>query len=39
VNLPINHIYDKMSERPQDINQQEIDLEALNKLIDKALAE
>lgn len=33
--LPINHIYEKMSERPRDVNQEEIDIAALESLLDK----
>ena len=36
--LPINHIYEKMSERPRDVNQQKVDLTALEKLIEKVIA-
>lgn len=31
-NIPINHIYQNMSERPTDINQQHIDSEALESI-------
>lgn len=34
-NLPINHIYEKMSERPKDVNQEEADMSALEALIQK----
>ncbi|MEH6639257.1 MAG: ATP-binding protein [Porticoccaceae bacterium] len=33
--LPINHIYEKMSERPKDINQGEAEMEALEALLDR----
>ena len=33
--LPINHIYEKMSERPRDVNQEEIDMAALEAMVDK----
>lgn len=31
--LPINHIYEKMSARPQDVRQEEVDMAALEALI------
>lgn len=33
--LPINHIYEKMSERPRDVNQKETDFAALEALLDQ----
>jgi len=36
--LPINHIHQKMSERPRDVNQQKVDLTALDELIEKVIA-
>ena len=33
--LPINHIYEKMSERPKDVNQEEVDMTALKNLLEK----
>lgn len=36
--VPINHIYEKMSERPRDVNQQNVDLSALEELIEKVIA-
>ena len=33
--LPINHIYEKMSERPRDVNQDEINVASLEELINK----
>ncbi|MDA7861483.1 ATP-binding protein [bacterium] len=33
--LPINHIYEKMSERPQDVQQEEFDTTALEALLEK----
>ena len=38
-NLPINHIYEKMSERPKDINQGEIEMKALEVLLDRVFQE
>lgn len=35
VSLPINHIYEKMSERPKDVNQEEADMAALESLINR----
>lgn len=34
-NLPINHIYEKMSERPKDIDQENVDMEALESMIER----
>jgi hypothetical protein len=34
-NLPINHIYEKMSERPKDVNQEMVDMAALEAMLDK----
>lgn len=34
-NLPINHIYEKMSERPKDVNQGEVDMVLLEALLGK----
>ena len=36
--IPINHIYEKMSESPREINQQELDLTTLKKLIEKVMS-
>jgi len=36
-NLPINHIYEKMSESPNDINQEAIDLDLIDSIMDKVL--
>lgn len=33
--LPINHIYEKMSERPKDVNQEEVDMAALEAMLVK----
>jgi hypothetical protein len=33
--MPINHIYEKMSERPRDVKQEEVDMTLLEALIDK----
>ncbi len=33
--LPINHIYEKMSERPRDVKQEEVDMAALEELVKK----
>lgn len=35
VHLPINHIYEKMSERPRDVSQSEVDLSALDAMLNK----
>ena len=37
INLPINHIYQKMSESPKDINQESIDLERIDALLSIAM--
>jgi hypothetical protein len=34
--LPVNHIYKSMSDRPQDLGQDEIDMQALEALLDDA---
>lgn len=34
-NLPINHIYEKMAERPRDVNQEAADMAALEAMLDK----
>lgn len=34
-NLPINHIYEKMSERPRDVNQEEVDMAQLEAMLGK----
>jgi hypothetical protein len=33
--LPINHIYEKMSERPRDVRQEEADMDKLEALLNK----
>jgi len=33
-NIPINHIYEKMSERPKDVNQDESNMDELEALLD-----
>lgn len=33
--LPINHIYEKMSERPRDVKQEDIDMAALEAMLNK----
>lgn len=33
--LPINHIYEKMAERPRDVNQDAADFEALEAMLEK----
>ena len=33
--LPINHIYEKMSERPKDVNQDEADMDLLEAMLEK----
>lgn len=33
--LPINHIYEKMSERPKDVNQENLDMAALEAFLDQ----
>jgi len=35
-NLPISHIYQKMSEKPKSINQEEIDLDLINSILNKS---
>lgn len=35
LNLPINHIYEKMAERPRDVSQNEADIAALEALLEK----
>lgn len=37
--LPINHIYERMCERPIDVNQKEINFEALDALLDEVFEE
>lgn len=37
--LPINHIYEKMSERPKDVSQEEVDILAIEALIEKVFEE
>jgi histidine kinase/DNA gyrase B/HSP90-like ATPase len=37
--LPINHIYEKMSERPKDINQDEVNMDKLESLMNKVFEE
>lgn len=37
--LPINHIYEKMSERPKDVSQEEADLAAIDALLEKVFEE
>lgn len=37
--LPINHIYEKMSERPNDINQEEANIASIEALIEKVFEE
>lgn len=32
-NLPINHIYEKMAERPRDVNQEAVDMTALEAML------
>ena len=34
-NLPVNHIYEKMSERPKDVNQEKADMSALEALLEQ----
>lgn len=36
LNLPVNHIYEKMSERPRDVKQGEVEMADLEALIKKA---
>jgi len=38
-NLPIHHIYEKMSEKPKSINQKDIDLELMNSILSGTLEE
>jgi hypothetical protein len=33
--LPINHIYEKMSERPRDVRQENVDMDQLDALLNK----
>jgi len=35
VGLPINHIYEKMSERPRDVNQKEVEMLQLEAMLEK----
>lgn len=35
VSLPINHIYEKMAERPKDVGQSDADLAAIDELLNK----
>ncbi|MDB4634105.1 ATP-binding protein [Rubripirellula sp.] len=35
--LPIHHIYEKMSERPRDINQEDVDFAAIEELIERVM--
>lgn len=35
MNLPINHIYKKMSERPRDVSQDEVDMAILENILGK----
>ena len=35
VNLPINHIYEKMAERPRDVSQESADMAALESMLDR----
>jgi len=35
INLPINHIYQKMSESPKDINQDAIDIDLIDLILDR----
>lgn len=37
LSLPVNHIYEKMSERPKDVKQGEVDMADLESLLKKAL--
>jgi len=39
INLPINHIYQKMSESPKEIDQQSIDIEMIDAILSKAMEE
>ncbi|MBC8549651.1 MAG: ATP-binding protein [Candidatus Brocadiales bacterium] len=35
VNLPINHIYEKMAERPRDVSQESVNLDALEEMLNR----
>jgi len=37
--LPINHIYEKMAERPNDVNQEEANIAAIEALLEKVFEE
>ena len=37
INLPINHIYEKMSESPKDIDQNLIDIKMIDDILDRAM--
>lgn len=39
INLPINHIYQKMSESPKEIDQESIDIEMIDAILSKAMEE
>lgn len=38
-NMPINHIYQKMSESPKDVDQESIDEDLIDSILDRAMAE
>ena len=38
-NMPINHIYQKMSESPKDVDQESINEDLIDSILDKAMAE
>ncbi len=39
INLPINHIYQKMSESPKEIDQESIDIEMIDAILSKVMEE